>query len=103
MRHPVRLDEGADLPNYLIRTTDEEAVRHQLVEISRDRGIDERVPPAARVLAPIGDHDVLFGELARLLVALRNDQIARERPLGDRLRMSCRAPVCEKLLLASEQ
>src|SRR5262245_9579200 len=59
--------------------------------------------PAASVLATIGDHDVLFGQRARLLVGLRDDEIARERPLRDGLRAARRSAVGEKLLLAAQE
>src|SRR5437867_5889078 len=66
MSHGVRLDEPPDLRHALLGTADDEAILHQLVEIGRDGGIDERMPPAARVLFAIGDHDVPLGQLARL-------------------------------------
>src|SRR3972149_8285039 len=63
--HPVLLDEPTDLAPALVGTADDEAVGHELVQIGRDAGVDERVTPAARVLLAVGDHDVLLGQLPR--------------------------------------
>ena len=44
-----------------------------------------------------------LGERARLLVGVGDDHVARERPLGDRLRAPGRRAVLEELLLALEE
>ena len=81
--HAVLLDEPPDLGNALIGTADDESVFHQSVEVRRDAGVDERVPPAAGVLLPVRDHDVLLGELAGLRIRVRDDDVARQRPLRE--------------------
>src|SRR5689334_121525 len=58
--HPVLVHEAAQAPDALLRTPDDEAVLHELVEIGRDGRIDERMTPAAGIFAPIGHHDVLL-------------------------------------------
>src|SRR3989475_7179575 len=62
MSHAVLLDEAADLRHALLGAADDEAILHELVEIRRDRRVDERMAPAARVLFAVGDHDVLLGQ-----------------------------------------
>src|SRR3989442_14975930 len=50
--HAVLLDEATDLRHALLGAADDETVLHELVEVGGDRGVDEGMAPAARVLAP---------------------------------------------------
>ena len=59
--------------------------------------------PAAGVLPPVRDHDVLLGELPSLSVGFGNDQIASQGPFGDGLGAPGGLPVLEEALLAGEQ
>src|SRR5437762_7952330 len=43
MSHAVLLDEAADLRHALLGAADDEAILHELVEIRRDRRVDERM------------------------------------------------------------
>src|SRR5437867_3735869 len=103
MGHAVLLDEAADRRHALRGTADDEAVLHQLVEIGRDRAVDERVAPSAGVLSAIGHHDVLLGELACLPIAVGDDEITGQWPLGDGFDATRRLSVLEELALAVQQ
>src|SRR5207245_11094745 len=80
-----------------------EAMLHELVEIRGDRGVDERIAPAARVLFAVGDHDVLLGQVACLLIGLGDDEIACQWPLLDGTREPGHRAVLQKLSLAVQQ
>src|SRR6185369_8030938 len=73
MGHAVLLDEAPDALDALFGPADDEPVLHQLVQVGRDRGVDEWMAPAAGILAPVGHHDVLLGQLARSLVGVGDD------------------------------
>src|SRR3989449_4900777 len=57
----------------------------------------------SRVLFAIGDHDMSLGELPRRPIRVRDDDVAGQRPLGDRRRPPRRATVVEEPLLPLEE
>src|SRR3989475_9353564 len=101
--HAVRLDEAADLGDARLGPADDEAVFHEPVQIGRAGRVDERVAPAAGVLLAVGDHDVPLGELARLRLRVRDDDVAGQRPVIDRRRPPGRAAVVAESTLALEE
>src|SRR5215471_19806231 len=103
MREAVLLHERLEGLPYLVRPPYEKAVLHQPVEIGGDGGVDEGMPPAARVFLAVGDHDVTLGQLARLGVRVRDDHVARERPLRGRHPAPGRRALIEELPLAREE
>src|SRR5262249_22191531 len=103
MSHAVLLDEAADLRHALLGAADDKAILHELVEIRRDRRVDERMAPAARVLFAVGDHDVPLGEDACLLIGVGDDEITRQWPLLDGAREPGHRAVLQKLSFAVQQ
>src|SRR5215470_4646588 len=55
MGETVLRDERREGLAHLVGTADEEAVLHEPIEIGGDGGVDEGMPPAARVLLAVGD------------------------------------------------
>src|SRR5207245_5615365 len=78
-------------------------ILHDLVDIRLDRRFDERMAPAARVLFAVGDHDVLLGQVACLLIGVGDDEIACQWPLLDGTREPGHRAVLQKLSLAVQQ
>src|SRR6266702_4420266 len=75
VRQAVLGHEGLERLADLVRAPDEEAFLHEPIEIRGDRGIDERMLPAAGVLLAIRDHDVALRELAErhIMVSYRKE------------------------------